>query len=192
MGGSFLATDWDKRYKEGFYSGIVRPHSLVATFASLIPKDKPIVDIAMGQGRDLLFLGEEGFQIVGLERSKEAVKLAREYAGAQGIEISTILGDANTLPFKPGIAGAVLVFYFLIREIMEELPQMLASGGILFYETFLKKQNEIDGVRNPSYLLDDGELITYFCGLKTLHYEEGIFETDGKRRALARYVGRKE
>jgi hypothetical protein len=40
-------------------------------------------------------------------------------------------------------------------------------------------------------LLHDGELISYFRGLDLLFYEEGTFLFGGKKRAVARYVGRK-
>jgi hypothetical protein len=64
-------------------------------------------------------------------------------------------------------------------------------GGLLIYETFLKRQNAIDRPRDPRYLLDDGELIGYFRHLDLLSYEEGVFNVGGKRRALARYAGMK-
>ncbi len=102
-----------------------------------------------------------------------------------------VQGDASFLPFKPAAAGCVLVFYFLQREIMGDLSMLLAPGGLLLYETFLKRQNVIDRPRNPAYLLDDGELPGHFRDLDLLFYEEGIFTIKGKQRALARYVGRK-
>jgi hypothetical protein len=39
--------------------------------------------------------------------------------------------------------------------------------------------------------LDDGELIGYFKVLELLFYEEIIENASGKRRAMARAVGRK-
>lgn len=186
-----MGVDWDKRYREGFYADANEAHSLVQRFAPLMPAGKPVIDVAMGTGRDLAFLGTFEFPLVGLERSREAIKLARQSMEKKGFEINAVLGDAGHLPFGPSSAGAVLVFYFLIREIMEELVRVLAPGGLLVYETFLKRQNEIDRPRNPQYLLDDGELLSYFSSLELLFYEEGIFGTGAKRRAIARYVGRK-
>ena len=45
---------------------------------------------------------------------------------------------------------------------MADLIGLLAPGGLLLYETFLKRQNIIDRPRNPDYLLDDGELLGLF------------------------------
>lgn len=186
-----MEVDWDKRYREGFYAGQYRQHELVERFAPLMPRNKPVIDIAAGQGRDVIFLARRGLHAYGLERSREAINLARQGAGEDGVEITMVLGDAEHLPFKRGTAGAITVFYFLLREIMDQLVAMLAPGGLLVYETFTKRQNEIDRPRNPRYLLGDGELLAYFRDLELLFYEEGIFDTHDKQRALARYVGRK-
>ena len=186
-----MEVDWDKRYREGFYAGATGEHGLVRRFSPLIPRGKPVIDIAMGQGRDLLFLAGKGFPVYGLERSAEAVKLAGQAAREEHTGIAMVLGDSHFLPFKPAAAGCVLVFYFLLREIMADLTGLLMPGGLLLYETFLKRQNLIDRPRNPDYLLDDGELPGYFHDLSLLFYEEGIFNVRGKQRALARYAGRK-
>ena len=186
-----MAVDWDKRHREGFYAGANDAHGLLTRLFPLIPRGKPVIDIAMGQGRDLLFLARQGFPVYGLERSREAIKLAGQAAQKEHTELPMVRGDARFLPFKRGAAGCVLVFYFLEREIMADLSGLLMPGGLLLYETFLKRQNDIDRPRNPDYLLDDGELPGHFRDLDLLFYEEGIFIDKGKQRALARYAGRK-
>jgi hypothetical protein len=186
-----LETDWDKRHREGFYAGPNEAHSLLTRLTTLIPRGKPVIDIAMGQGRDLLFLARKGFPVYGLERSGEAIKLAGEAGRKERAVLPMVRGDALFLPFKRAVAGCVLVFYFLERGIMGDLTRLLMPGGLLLYETFLKRQNNIDRPRNPDYLLDDGELPGHFRDLDLLFYEEGIFIDKGKQRALARYAGRK-
>jgi hypothetical protein len=74
---------------------------------------------------------------------------------------------------------------------MTEIKGLLRPGGVLIYETFLKRQNAIDRHRNPDYLLDDGELFSCFSGLDLLFYEETMGDDGGKKRAVAKYVGRK-
>ena len=184
------SVDWDKRYREGFYNGTIDPHPLLQKFWHMIPKGN-VADIAMGMGRNSLFLAERGYRAWGLDRSSEALKIAKETARAGVCEMSLILGDANTLPFRHGSMTGVSVFYFLLREIMTEMVDLLQSGGVIIYETFLKRQNVIDRRRNPEFLLDDGELISWFADLDLIFYEETISEVRGKVRAIARYVGRK-
>jgi tellurite methyltransferase len=183
--------DWDKRYKEGFYDGAVHPHEFLKKFWEFLPAGGRVVDIAMGTGRDLLFLARQSFHVYGLDRSWEGLKLATELFGQNGLHLAAIQADALRLPLRLGAFDGVVVFYFLEREIMGELKLLLKPGGVLFYETFLKRQNEIDRRRNPAFLRDDGELHGYFRDFETLFYEEGIFTADGRERAVARYIGRK-
>jgi tellurite methyltransferase len=184
-------SDWDKRYQEGFYSGPLHTHRLVSRFWSMVPSGSPVIDIAMGTGRDLFLFAEKGWFCCGLDRSWEGIKMAMHEASERGLHLYPTQGDAYRLPFRKGSAGAVLVFYFLVREIMNELASLLRPGGILMYETFLQAQNSFDRPRNPDYQLHHGELIGYFIGLDLLFYEEGTFLFEGKKRAVARYVGRK-
>jgi tellurite methyltransferase len=184
------SVDWDKRYKEGFYDGATEPHMLLKRFWNFIPSG-PVVDVATGSGRNALFLARKGYRVCGLDRSWEALRIARETVVETGQELFPILGDANSLPFRDGSMAGVIVFYFLMRNIMEEVVDLLQKGGVLIYETFLKRQNAIDRHRNPDFLLDDGELISYFKGLDLLFYEETILDVEGRKRATAKFVGRK-
>jgi SAM-dependent methyltransferase len=182
--------DWDKRYREGFYDGATEPHPLLHQFWGTIPPG-PVVDIAMGNGRNAFFLAKKGLSVCGLDRSSEALKIARQTMSEKGLAVSLLLGDAGSLPFKPGSMTGVIVFYFLMRNIMAEVIHLLKHGGVLVYETFLKRQNAIDRHRNPDFLLDDGELITYFTDFDLLFYEETVVNTQKGKRATAKFVGRK-
>jgi len=182
--------NWDKRYREGFYNGATEPHPLLRQFVHAIPKG-PVADIAMGNGRNAIFLAEHGYKVTGLDRSMEALKIARNRMVEQGPSFSLVLGDADNLPFRSGSMAGVIVFYFLLRNIVEELVGLLHGGGVLIYETFLKRQNAIDRHRNPDFLLDDGELVGRLKDLELVFYEETIFGTERGKRAIARFVGRK-
>ena len=182
--------DWNRRYREGFYNGATEPHVLLKRFWPTIP-GRHVADIAMGNGRDALFLSEKGFFVTGLEGSVEAIKISKETMAQKNLFIWPVLGDAGALPYRKNSFDCVIVFYFLQREAVDEIKALLKKGGILIYETFLKRQNDIDRPRNPAYLLDDGELIGYFKGFELLFYEEIIENSGGKRRAVARAVGRK-
>jgi SAM-dependent methyltransferase len=184
-------TDWNRRYREGFYKGTPEPHALLRRFWTLIPGNL-VVDIAMGSGRDALFLARKGFFVTGLEDSIEAINIAKKAMLEKNLSLLPILGDADHIPYRRDSFDCLLVFYFLKRGIMKEIRSLLRRGGILMYETFLKRQNRFDRPRNPDYLLGDGELLGYFKGFEILLYEE-IVENEGcRKKAVARIVGRKQ
>jgi tellurite methyltransferase len=184
------APDWDERYRTGSYDGLGGPHDLVIDFAHLL-EGKRTLDIAMGRGRDALYLASRGVRMTGMELSCEVIRLARDEAGRQALAVDVVRADAKALPFKKGVFGGVIIFFFLLREIARDIADMLEPGGILIYETFLKRQNEVDRQRNPAFLLDDGELLRLFPGFKPIHYEEGAHDRSGKTRITAQLVARK-
>ena len=83
--------------------GRIEAHGLVERFSPLMPPGKPVIDIAMGQGRDLLFLAGKGFPVYGLERSGEAIKLAGQAAEERAREHLDGAGRRRSLPFKPAV-----------------------------------------------------------------------------------------
>jgi len=195
--------DWDKKYRDGYCDGAAEPHDLLQKFWQIIP-GKRVIDIAMGNGRDSIFLAKKGFCVYGLEKSMEAIRIAKKTTEPAGNSISIIHGDATAMPFKDGSADCVIVFYFLLRDIMGNIQNMLGKGGVLIYETFLKRQNEVEICtanaasdrgrlhrRNPDYLLEDGELISFFRDFQLLFYEETISASMNNRRATAKFIGRK-
>ncbi len=184
-------TDWDKRYREGFYPEETEPHALLQTFWKEIP-GKYVLDLAMGSGRDSVYLAGRGFLVTGVDSSSEATKRAAASARRLGVSLWPVLGDAESLPYKEGVFDCVIVFYFLERKIMEQIRFLVRKGGILIYETFLERQNRIDPPRNPAHLLKDGELIRYFRNFELLCYEEVVEQRNGKNRITARAVGRKQ
>lgn len=184
--------DWDKRYREGFYEAFTEPHLLLKRFFPFIEGKKIVIDIAMGGGRDTVFLSEVGFKVIGLEKSVEAIKIAKRKAKERNVNPLLVLADAEYLPFKEESADCLIVFYFLSKKRIKEFPKLLRKGGLLIYETYLKRQNLLDRWRDEEHLLEDGELLSYFEDFEILFYEELITDEDGKKKAIARFVGRKK
>lgn len=182
--------DWDKRYREGFYKGTLEPHGFLKRYWHLIPMGN-VIDIAMGPGRDAIFLAEKGYRVYGIDRSYEAIRIAKRAIDRCQGNIQFIQADMAHLPIKRAMFDGCLVFYFFPRGMLQDITSLLKKDGMLIYETFLKRQNLIDRWRDPEYLLDDGELITSLRDIEPLFYEEVISCPSDKRRAIARFVGRK-
>jgi tellurite methyltransferase len=181
--------DWDDRYRKGFYDGADGPHGLLVQYHDLFTGRT--ADIAMGNGRDALFLASKGIPVTGLERSWEGLRIARQAAAARGLTVAMVQGDAAQLPFRKGSFQGVTIFYFLLRSIAPDIAAILDRGGILMYETFLKAGDDVDHPGNPDFLLDEGELPALFPGFEPIHYNEGLRDHKGRKRATAQLVARK-
>ncbi len=181
--------EWERRYREGFYPSFPETHWLLKRYYKYI-KIGPVLEIAMGTGRDTSFMAEKGYKMVGLDISFEALKMAKEKLKERGLKNTLLVrADASLLPFKEEAFGGIVVFYFFMRDVVKEIKKLLKPGGVVIYETFLKRQNMIDRPRNPEFLLEDGELYSLFDDFEPIFYEEGLFMYNQKLKALARFVG---
>jgi hypothetical protein len=56
------------------------------------------------------------------------------------------------------------------------MANCLAPGGFLIYETFSCGNETVGKPSRPDFLLQTGELLTSFPGLRTIAFEEGFLE----------------
>ena len=183
--------DWNERYREGFYPEEMEPHNLVKEFWGEI-SGRHVLDIAMGSGRNALFLAKKGFLVTGIDSSHEAIKRTCESMHRDNIKMWPVMGDAMHLPYRAGVFDCVMMFYFLQRQVMQNIKMLVKQRGIFMYETFLLRQNRVDRQRNPDHLLRDGELIDYLEGFDLLCYEELAQEHNNRTKIIAKAVGKKK
>ncbi|WP_319022020.1 class I SAM-dependent methyltransferase [Brevibacterium sp. FME17] len=86
---------WEERYSgsDPIWSG--KPNeALVATVSSLTPGR--VLDVGCGEGADVIWLAEHGWEATGIDLSQTAVDRAAEAAAAKGVTASFEVGDVST------------------------------------------------------------------------------------------------
>jgi len=117
-----------------------------------------------------------GHHVTGVDRSPEALEIAAAYG-------HTVLADieAGPWPFKQGSNfDAVVVTNYLWRPLFASIFQSLAPGGVLIYETFATGQETLGKPSNPDFLLQPGELLQAFSGLRVVAFEDGFLDTPAR------------
>ncbi len=117
-----------------------REIDLLVRSAGLDPNDR-ILDLCCGQGRHCLELARRGFRhVIGVDRSRYLIRLARRRAKAHGLNIVFHEGDARKfrLPADSFHCVAILgnSFGYFEREeddvrVLEAVQRVLHSGGTL-------------------------------------------------------------
>ncbi len=154
--------------------------------------DESVVDLACGDGRNGIFLANQGIPVVLIDRSASKLERAGRIARSKGAEVDIKRldleqGDVN--PLLGLSAGGILVFRYLHRPLIPAIKGALKVGGILIYETFTRDQTRYGRPHNADYLLRPGELKAMFAPWDVIHYFEGIM--DAPKRAIAQIVCRK-
>ncbi|MDN6122778.1 MAG: class I SAM-dependent methyltransferase [Brevibacterium sp.] len=97
---------WEERYTEtgdAIWSG--NPNeALVATVGSLTPGR--VLDVGCGEGADVIWLAEHGWEATGIDLSQTAVDRAAEAAAAKGVTASFEVADVSTWDPSGSEAGA--------------------------------------------------------------------------------------
>ena len=128
---------WEQRYSgsERVWSGKVN-----ATMASVVAELSPgtAIDLGCGEGGDVLWLAEQGWQVHGLDISTTAVGRARAEAAARGLEGATFSAtDLSTWRPEPGTVDLVTASFFQSEvaldrvEILRRAATAVRPGGHL-------------------------------------------------------------
>jgi SAM-dependent methyltransferase len=144
-------------------------------------RDRRALDVACGSGRDAAYLTLAGWNVLAVDILPDAIQRARDLAQRSGVKIATEQWDleaAASLP--PGQFDLVVVFRYLHRPLFGALREAVAAGGYIVYETFHGKTLEtVRPPRNPSHLLETGELAEAFDGFEILIARDAV-ERDGR------------
>lgn len=182
-------TAWDKTYARKDYVFGKDPALFLVDHVGKLPKGRAL-DIAVGEGRNAVFLAKKGFQVDGVDISVVGLRKAKKLAAENGVKIQTINADLNKYKIKAGAYSVILNFYYLQRNLIPQIKLGLRKGGVVVFETHTVAhlKNPGAGTWEKEYLLQPGELKKAFSDLEILHYSE---TNDGKN-AVASLIARKK
>jgi len=163
-----------------------RPSSFLVENIGILPKGR-VLDVATGRGRNAVYLAQQGFEVDGIDISREALDAAEALAVESGVSVTFRLMDLENDASLPQEAYDVIIcFNYLYRPLIPQLKRSLRPGGMLVYETYIVEQALFGRPRNPKHLLQHNELLEFFHDFRCLRYREGILEN---QKAIAGFVG---
>lgn len=182
---------WNQRFASQASFLSERPSPLlsreIGRIRELVPGRRAL-DIACGEGRNSIFLAQQGFQVTGLDISDVGLDKARQRADAAGVKVDFQQVDLDGYRFTEGF-DLIINFNFLQRELIPLAIEALSPGGVLIVDTIMESP-EVAASHNPAYLLGRGELARIFNELpgEVLLLEE----TEEGEMPTARVMFRKE
>ena len=166
-----------------------RPAQFLVDNVDLLPKGRTL-DVAMGSGRNAVYLSGMGFEVEGIDLSTEAVSNALELARKSGVNIKTQVTDLEgNYHIEKGLYDVIICFNYLHRPLIPQIKKGLRKGGMVVYETYIVEQARFGKPKNPDYLLKHNELLDMFHEFRCLRYREGIIDN---RKAIAGIVAEKK
>lgn len=180
---------WNERYQVETYIYKKEPADFLKEHVDILPRGR-VLDIAMGEGRNAVFLAKNGYEVDGCDISEVAISKAQRLARENNVVINTFTADLETYKLPEGIYDVILCFYYLQRDLIPQIKGALKPGGMVVFETYTTENLEckFEGPKNEDYLLKPNELLKFFIDLKIVYYRELILN---KRKAIASIIARK-
>lgn len=144
----------------------------VRRFLPLLRPGGSVLDLACGSGRHVRLLAEAGLAVTGVDRDEAAVAPLR---GLARIIVADL--EAGPWPLAGERFDGIVVTNYLWRPLLPALRDSLAEGGVLLFETFGHGQQHIGKPSRPDFLLQPGELLAAFAGLRVVAFEDGFEAT---------------
>lgn len=197
---------WSQRYRdagEDYLFGVA-PCRFLQTHRQVLESGATALSVADGEGRNSVWLAEQGLAVTALEISPVALEKARRLARGRGVEVNFVQADMLTTRWPPATYDFVVGIFIQFvgpeeREIQfARLRQALKPGGLLLLHGYTPKQLEYKtgGPAAVENLYTEDLLRQAFADfrIETLHaYEADVDEGSGHRgrSALIDLIARK-
>ncbi|MBU1228017.1 MAG: class I SAM-dependent methyltransferase [Actinobacteria bacterium] len=156
------STDWDARHRDTDRFSDREPNRFVVDVVKRL-KPGTALDLASGQGRNAVWLAEQGWQVTAIDYSAVAVEKAAAFSAQLGLEIT--FRQADLLEWQPDDRyDLVMIVYLQVplpdrHEVWRKAARAVADGGhlLLVGHDLRNLEEGYGGPSHPSVLYTASE-----------------------------------
>ena len=181
---------WDKIFSTTQYVYGKDPAPFLLENIHLFSNHGRALDLAMGEGRNAVFLAKRGYNVDGVDISEVALRKANRLAKEKRVGLNPILADLNSYTIESNAYDAILDFDFLHPNLIQQIKKGLKKGGILAFENYTvdQMQNYYGYPIRRDLLLKKGELRELFKDFEILVYKEYNDGKEAKASMIAKKI----
>ena len=167
---------WNKRYEgDGFLFG-KEPVMVLKNHLKDLRPGKAF-DVAMGEGRNSVFLAKNGFQVDGIDASKVAIEKANRLAEENGVSIGAKTQNMDFFLMPLMKYDTVVMTYFRpVKRFFSEIRRGLVLGGTFALEAYLTDHIRHAPQPNPNLDFEDcyrsNEVLGLIKDFRLLYFNE--------------------
>ena len=146
MSGNTDFDHWQERFAGDDYRFGTAPNAFLKAQAHLLRKGQTALAIADGEGRNGVFLAEQGLDVLSVDFSPNAQAKARKLAAARGVTMRVEQADIVAWEWPVNAFDVVAAIFFQFAGpadrvgIFAGIKQALKPGGLLLLEGYRPKQ----------------------------------------------------
>lgn len=137
---------WNTRYSGEDYLFGTSPNAFLASQRHLLAPGQRALAVADGEGRNSVWLAEQGLRVTATDFSPVAIAKARQLADCRGVEVSFVQADLATWEWQESSFDVVAAIFIqfadpALREaIFQGIRRTLAPGGLLLLQGYRPEQ----------------------------------------------------
>jgi SAM-dependent methyltransferase len=185
-------SSWDKFYSREAYVFGTDPIPLLKEYVHTFRRGRAL-DLATGEGRNAVYLAEQGFEVTGVDFSRVALEKSRKLAAERGVVIATVQADLREFRIDRESYDLITNIYFPQRELFDQIKAGLRPGGTFVYEQWhpygwktrrppTGKPREAAPEESEVWQYSDvglEELARIFSGYQIVLYREAVVDQSG-------------
>jgi len=135
------------------------------------------LDVGMGQGRNSIFLAQQGWTVTGFDPADKAVAAAQDQAKQLGVTLTTFIKRDDEFDFGRDRWDLILLSYVGARDVVDRVYDSLKPGGVVIVEAFHRDATK-DGPIGRAVVFETNELLKLFERFRILRYEDTMATAD--------------
>ena len=175
-------TYWNKHYEQHCFARGKAPSPFLLKMLPRLQKGR-VLDIAMGEGANAVYLAQKGCEVEGFDISEVACQRATELARDTGVELQVKCTDVDLYLFGIMQYDTIIMSFFkpAVLRYYPEIIKALKQGGTLLMESYLvgAMPAAIPSEENyRNFYFNSNEFLPHLKGMQLLYYSET--KIDGK------------
>ena len=171
---------WNERYAGEDYHFGTEPNAFLVSQRALLKPGMRCLAVADGEGRNGVWLAEQGLNVLWVDNSHVAQAKAEKLAQQRGVKMRFEQADLAAWAWGDGCFDVVAAIFIqfappgLREQMFARIKRCLKPGGLLLLQGYTPRQHEYKtgGPSQVENLYTEGLLRNSFAGMEILHLRE--------------------
>lgn len=166
---------WEERYQKPGYLYGKEPSDFLKAYTKYLSQGATL-DVAMGEGRNAVYLAQQGFKVEGLDCSAKAVEKAKALAAEKSVSLESKVQNLDffLMPLMK-FDTVIMTYYKPAVRFFSEIKRGLTAGGTVLIEGYTTEHFKMNN-QNPLIDFDQcfkpNELLGLLKDLHIIYYKE--------------------